>query len=382
MTLLIAASVTTALLIGFLSTLLGSLRPVLASRFGLEEDKAPHLGRWMHLAWIPLMPLTGLMVDVWGVHGLLFAGSLVLALGVAWLAVARTLKVLTWAVLPLAWGGAALTLTGLRIMPLALDPLGDSVPREATLRAFCIGFLFIALAALLTQAFYAQLVQKAGFRNALIITALFCLAPAILAALIEPADLPGGVDNSDLGKFLLDPRLWLLALLIFFWFPIEHSLDTWPRPFLGELGYQARAVATLLVGFWFWFLAMRLVMGFLYLRGAEIWLFYALALIPPMVLGNLVGAYAPSSGYFGFWVIGACYGPMLPIFLGFTMQLFEMRCFILGLILSIDSLCALIVAPPFAAYLKTHTARQAMRFPLIFGLLLAAVLLVLALLRD
>lgn len=372
---LLAAALCAAVLIGFLSTLPGCLRPLLATRFGIMPEEVPHLGRRLHLAWIPLMPATGWMVDAWGVHGILFAGSLVLSFGVAWLAVAQSMRSLTWGLLPLAWGGAALTLTGIRLMPAALD-----LPSPEG--ALSVGFLFIALAALLTQAFCSRLIQKAGYRNTLLVSALLCLAPAIIAAFVEPTDFPPAPDDPDPSALLRDARLWLLALLIFFWFPIEHSLDVWPRPFLSELGYPSKAVTSLIVGFWFWFLVTRLAMGFLYLKGHEIWLIYALALIPPMILGNLVGAYAPSSGYFGFWLVGACYGPMLPAFLGITMGLFQMRAFVLGLLLSIDSLCALIVQPAFVSYLRSHTARQAMRVPLIFGLLLAAVLLVLALLRN
>src|SRR5262249_51880997 len=178
---------------------------------------------------------------------------------------------------------------------------------------------------------------------------------------------------------LSDLRFWLLALLIFFWFPIEHSLDVWPRPFLSELGYSGKSVSSLLTGFWTCFLLMRLVMTWGFQQGAEEWLAFFLTLIPPMVLGNLVGAYAASSGYFGFLIIPPCYGPLLPAFLGFATRLFPGQAVVLGFLLSIDALCALVIRPFFIGYLQRHSARASMRIPLVFGLLLAATILVLAL---
>ena len=374
---LIAATISVALIIGYLSTLLDGIRPALARRFDQPEKDLPRFSRWLHLAWVPLMPVTGWMIDSWGVHGVLFSGSLVLSFGVAWLGVATRPSNLLFGILAIAWGGAALTLTGLRLMPEAF-PLGRAPTPESSL---CVGFVFIAAAALLTQALYPPLIQRAGYRNTLLVSALLCLTPACISSFLDPIIFPTALAEPGLGDALLDPRLWLLTLLIFFWFPLEHSLDVWPRPFLSEIGYSAGAVTTLIVGFWFWFLAVRLAMGWVFTQGFEIWIIYILALIPPMVLGNLVGAYARSSGYFGFWIIGACYGPLLPAFLGMTMSFFDKRCFILGIMLTIDSLVALIVRPAFENYLRGHTARQAMRVPLIFGLLLSAVILVLALIR-
>lgn len=372
---LVTVAIAASILIGFLSVLMGSVRAELSKRFDTPEAELPDFRRWLHLVWIPLMPITGWMIDRWGVFGFLFAGSLALSFGVAWLGVARKPTGLLWGILALAWGGSAITLSGIRLMPEVFHLGNASMPESA----LCVGFLFVALSALLTQAFYPTLIRRLGLGTTLLLSALMCLAPAGIASFMESGVFPQGRTDAIPAGLLQSPQLWLLTLLIFFWFPLEHSLDVWPKPFLAELGYTGRAITTLLAGFWFWFLVMRLVMGYVYLQGMEIWLVFVLALIPSMVLGNLVGAYARSSGYFGFWVIGACYGPLLPAFLGTTMHRFDNRCLILGLMLMIDSLCAIIVAPAFERYLRGHTARQAMRIPLIFGLFLSAVILVLAL---
>lgn len=372
---LIAATISVAVLIGYLSTLLESIRPALADRFGRPPEQFPNFTRWLHLSWVPLMPLVGWLIDRWGVHGILFSGSLALSFGVAWLAVAQRPGGLVWGILALAWGGAALTLSGLRLMP-------EAFPLDTIISSLCLGFVFIAVAALLTQGLYARLIPRLGYRNTLLLSALLCLVPAGIASFLETNQLPTSLADPGPSNVLRDPRLWLLALLIFFWFPLEHSLDVWPRPYLAELGYDGRAITFLIVGFWFWFLTARLAMAWVFAHGFEIWIVTILALIPPMVLGNLVGAYARSSGYFGFWMVGACYGPLLPAFLGMTMSFFDKRSFILGIMLTIDSLCALLVRPAFERYVRGHTARESMRVPLIFGLFLSAVLLVLALIRP
>ncbi len=99
-------------------------------------------------------------------------------------------------------------------------------------------------------------------------------------------------------------------------------------------------------------------------------------------MGNLAGANEYSSGSLGFWITGACYGPLLPGFLALVMELLpELPATALGIMLAFSGLDTLIVRPMMTALAARSRARTVMRVPLLLGLLLAAPLLVLALIR-
>jgi hypothetical protein len=140
-----------------------------------------------------------------------------------------------------------------------------------------------------------------------------------------------------------------------------------------------------MIAFWIAYLAARLctfwfVPHFGYDRAP--WLLLAFALISAMVVGNLVGANESSSGTFGFWLLGFCYGPLLPGFLGMIWDRYPIqRGLLLGTMLAIGSVYHAALNPVLSRYLERHSARQAMRLPMILMLALAAPLLVLILVQ-
>ena len=140
----------------------------------------------------------------------------------------------------------------------------------------------------------------------------------------------------------------------------------------------------LLVGFWCAFLLFRFGLGWMIRQGNDAWLVLVLLVVSSMILGNLAGAYAPSSGYFGVWLVGACYGPLLPALLGILLDLESPRRIegqAVGVVFALGALSTLLVQPALTAYAKSHAPRATMRIPMVLGLLMAAPMLVVTLLR-
>src|SRR5438094_171819 len=86
---------------------------------------------------------------------------------------------------------------------------------------------------------------------------------------------------------LSEVRLWLIAFVAFLSPPLEQSLEIWPRPYLAEIGYPARTIIRLVIGFWCAFFLLRFGLGWMIRPGNEAWLVLALLVLSSMVLGNL-----------------------------------------------------------------------------------------------
>lgn len=373
--LLVATSVTTSLAMGLVPVLFRNLRGLLGERLSLGEHQLDRLDRLLLLSWIGLMPLAGWLVDHWGLVDVLFAGSLLLGITIAWLAAAQNIAAVRWGVAGLAIAGAGVTTAGVVLMPTALR----LVPNWSLGAALCLGFVCVGLASL-ASGLIPRLVKPFGYRQIIVSLGLLTLVPATLIA-VAKSDLPPAPPTGT--ESILNLRFLLLALAVFLYFPMEQAVQLWPGPFLVEIGY-GRTVVRLVAGFWVSFLALRFGLAWMIRAGAEAWLILTLLAISSMVLGNLAGGYAPSSGYFGFWLVGGCYGPLFPTLLAILLDLESTRGVpgqAIGYVFALSALSSLVVNPTLAAYAKAHPARESMRITLLLGLLMAAPVLVIALIR-
>src|SRR5262245_47430386 len=86
---LIATTVAGAFVAGIVIALLGSIKLPLAQRLGIDETRVGWLLAAMNVALIPMMLVGGILVDKWGVKGVLLAGSLGVTLGLGLLVLSR-----------------------------------------------------------------------------------------------------------------------------------------------------------------------------------------------------------------------------------------------------------------------------------------------------
>jgi MFS family permease len=376
--LLVATSISAAIAVGVVSVLYRGLQVSLHQQIAIADDRLDRLGKTLLFCWLPLMPLAGWLVDHWGVQEVLFAGSLGLGLAMAWLALCRSFVSVLWGVIGLAISGALLTTAGTVLMRDALR----LSPDWSTAAPFCLGYVFVGLAALLTPKLIPGLIRRFGYRQTLLCLALLTLVPAALAAFVH-ADAPVAPQPPP-GSPYFDTRYWLVVLVVFLYFSLERALEIWPQPYLADIGYSPRAAFRLTVGFWCAFLLLRFGLGWVIRPDSDAWLVFILLVVSSMIVGNLAGAYARSSGYIGFWLMGVCYGPLFPVLLGILMDLEGPRSLpgqAVGVLFGLTALNSLVVQPVLVTFARLHTPRVFMRIPMLLGLVAAAPVLILALIR-
>jgi MFS family permease len=379
--LLLATTIGSALLIGFLPVLLSRMRPALAAGLGVPETALDRLKTGYLLSLIPLMIAAGWFVDRVGAKEVLFAGILLAALGIAALGLRPTLHSLFWVVLILGLAASCLTCAGLTLMPLAFW----GQPNE-TAASLNLGFIFVGLGALGVPFLMKVCLKRFGFRQCLLVLALLCLFPAIFTVFTGSAEFPEHHALANPSAILGDPVLWLAALVMFFYYPLEGSLDTWIKSYLANLGYDERKITGWHAMFWAVFLAARLSAGLYLDYRYEAWVILVLVLISAFTLGNLAGAYGQRTKW-ELLLVGLTLGSILPTFLGLVLSFpqpkFEQTAgTTLGILFSVGAFSSLLVQPVLARFSRGHSVQITVRVPLALALAVAVPCLILALVRQ
>ena len=372
---LVVATLLSSFTVGLIPALVDSTRDALRRRLDLPEARVERLLYAFYIAWLPGMPLAGWLLDHLPNKEVLFFAHLGTVLGVAGLGLTGSARGLlgNLALLGLAYSGVATATVKLMSAPAGLGFTGSNVA------ALNLGFVAVGVGAVAGPWLLARAEKWGGPRQGFIGLGVALALPALLLTVSEPAEFPE-LPESHAWAGIFEARVGLIALVILLYFALETCLDVWPQQYLGEIGYSGRGRTVALVVFWAAFVGMRLAMGWLH-PGYEVWLLLALVLGSAFAMGNLAGAYGGSSGSIGFWLVGLCYGPLLPGFLALVLD-FGLPATALGYMLALSGLDTLIVRPLMTRYAKGHAARAVMAVPTVLALVLAAPLLVLALIRG
>lgn len=372
-------TIASAFAVGMVLALLGSIKLPLAKRLQLSETRVGGLVSALFLAFIPMMLISGMVIDKSGPRGVILVGSLLTAMALAGLALSETYTRALGAILLAGAGGACLSSGGSVLMPQAFFP--DNIAASMNL-----GNVFFGLGALLTPTLADWLIRSLGYRRAISFLAVVSLLPALLASMTARAAFAVAGQQGDLWAVLSHPIVWLTGLAFFLYAPLEGSLSTWATTYLTDLGIREHRAAWLLSGFWLTFLAARLLAAFLEHRGwlpHGPWLLVLLALACAVVLGNMAGANSPGAAIGGLLVVGAFFGPVFPTLQAIVFGQFAQqdRGTAFGAMFTIGAMGSLLVPPVIGAYARRTTIRRAMRIPVVISLALAAVTLFLGLAR-
>jgi fucose permease len=380
-------TITGAFVFGMVLALVGSLKLSLAKRLGIGEARVGGLLSALHLAFIPMMLLSGLLIDRFDVRLVLVLGCVLTAGAFYALTVRETYSAALLAMLLAGVGAACVSTACVVLMPRAFFE-GDERKVSAALN---LGTVFIALGSLVTPTLADVLLRTVDFRRTLGLLALLCLVPAVVVAtqLNAGGQFQLAPHAYDPGAVLGDPRLWLAGLVFFVYGPLEFAVGTWATTYLIDLGYKERRAAWLLSGFWLTFLAARVLMAFLEERGtlrsgSEYWLIPILGLLAAVILGNLAGAATYGRGALGLLVLGAVLGPIFPTLIGILFDVFKHdrpRGTAYGAMFAIGSMGSLILAPLIGSYARGKTVQQALRIPMVLALVMAGVAIVLGLMK-
>jgi len=141
----------------------------------------------------------------------------------------RTPRAATTAVLLLSAGAAALLLAGFTLLPRALYPRREVASAS-------VGSVFFALGVLLGPTLTGWLERRCGFRGGLLYLALACLIPAVFGAVVSTSDVAVPQAGSGFDQVVRHPALWLAALALFLYLPLEHALGIWANGYLKDVG--------------------------------------------------------------------------------------------------------------------------------------------------
>jgi hypothetical protein len=360
-------TIAAALAMGFLPALWGRLR-LAQGATPLPADAIDRLEKTCLFLSLPFMLAAGWVVDRWGAHDVLFAGSLFSALAIAGFGMRPNFESLRGVAVVLAAAIACITIATTVIMSQAFF---ESTEPAASLN---LGFIAVAVGYLLLPMLADGLWRRLGLRATMIVLAVTSAVPAVLVVVTPKADWPPAAAGS--ADALSSPAFWLAAAIILLYFPVEAFVSRWTAGYLKDLGYAQWRPA-----FWALFLFSRFLTGQFIVPGYELWLVLVLILLAAITLGNLAGAYGQSSAR-GLLLLGGWLGPILPCLLGTVISLSGPSAGVaVGTAYAVGGASTLVLLPALISFGERHGPQAGMRMPFALALAISVPVLVLALIR-
>jgi fucose permease len=297
--------VTLLVLTGVGVALLGSIKVPLARRLAIDEARVGGLVSTFGFTIIPAMFCVGFLADAVGKQPIVIGGSVLLAVSLLLLGQARTYpaSVVAVALLSAAWSSL---INVLNAMIPAAFPRGMAYASN-------LANVFFGIGAFLAPLAIAFLTRRSSLAVALRLIAAVAVVPAIMAmnvdfSAIKPPPVVGGGTSTSLA----DPLLWLCAVGMLFYGPLEAALGAWTTTYLGEKGVREATASTLLSAFWLAFMLARLVTAFTLPAGCERQLVLALALACAAVLAGMVFCRGRATAVALVMAAGFIFGPVFP----------------------------------------------------------------------
>ena len=299
--------------------LLGSVKISLAERLQIDEARVGGLVSMFGFAMIPVMLAMGFLTDLLDKQLVVVAGSFLIAASL--LVLARSTKY--WsalvAVLLLSAGWSALV----NVLNVLMQPAFGGTQTYA----MNLGNFFFGLGAFLTPLLIAFLLRRAGLARALFVLAAFSLVSSVLAFGVDFKALsPPAVVGADpgIGVLLSDEIMWLTALALLFYAPMEATMAAWATTYLADKGMsQGRAAATL-SGFWLAFMCSRLATALIVARfplpaGGDTLLIIGLSILCILVWAGAVFSRGRVTAGTMVVLAGLVFGPTFPTIIGVLM---------------------------------------------------------------
>lgn len=299
--------------------LLGSVKIALAQRLQMDEARVGGLVSMFGFAMIPVMLAMGFLTDLLDKQVVVIAGSFLIVASL--LVLGRSTKY--WsalvAVLLLSAGWSALV--------NVLNVLMQSAFGGTHTYAMNLGNSFFCLGAFLTPLLIAFLLQRIGFAPALLALAAFALVSGALAFGVDFKALsPPAVEGADpgIGVLLSDGIMWLTALALLFYAPMEATMAAWATTYLADKGMAEGRAAAMLSGFWLAFMCSRLATALIVARfplpaGGDTLLIIALSILCILVWAGAVFSRGRVTAGTVVVLAGLVFGPTFPTIVGVLM---------------------------------------------------------------
>lgn len=328
MNLLQATTISGLLITGMGVALLGSVKLALARKLQIDEARVGGLVATFGFAMIPVMLTVGFVTDLVGKQPVLIGGSLLMAASLIVLARSSTYRPALLGVLLLSAGWSALINV---VNPLSPIAFGGTPAYAVNLACFYFG-----IGAFVTPLAAAFMLRRVGLSAGLHVLAAFALVTAFLAIGVDFAALtpaPSGeaataAAQASTAVLLGSAVMWLCALALFFFAPVEATMGAWATTYLSDQGTSEGMAAGLLSAFWLVYTISRLATAIAFGRkylpvGSEATLIFVLAL---MCIGVWIAVVlSRGRGMAAALVIlaGIIFGPIFPTIMAVLLGHFD-----------------------------------------------------------
>ncbi|MGH9677894.1 MAG: hypothetical protein ACRD36_12390, partial [Candidatus Acidiferrum sp.] len=300
---------------GMLVGLFGTLKLSLSRQGKLFSGDIGPLLIGLNVALLPMILLSGIVVDLMGVKFVGIVSSAMAAVGVFALGFQLKTSRTFGAMLLAGMGGLGLSVASIVSMPEAF--FGADLPIAGT----CFGFAIIALGSLVAPPAADILFRTLGSRRAIAILGFACLLPGFLACFAGKALPSAGAGQFTLMGVATNYTLWTAALVVAAYAVLEGSLAAWIATFAGDASGKRQQTASLMASFWLALLISRVFVAIAQFGGYlqpkfDAWLLVVPALLAAATLGNMAGASRHASDRIGLLILGFLIGPILPGLVG------------------------------------------------------------------
>ena len=298
---------------GIVFTTLGSVLPSIMARFGIDKTQAGSLFLLMSFGILAASLAFGPLVDRYGYKGILLAASVIVALGLEWIAFASSLATLRVAVMITGFGGGIIN-GGTNA--LVADISGEDRGAKLNLLGAFFGIGAVGVPFVLGMLIdrYSQPAMLAAVGAVLLIPIVM-----ILAAGFPAPKQPQGFPIAPAGKLLGDPLLLVMGLILFFESGNEITVGGWTSTFVTEeLAAPARTALLVLSLYWTGMTAARFALGYILPRVSPIAVLYSGLAIGIAGALTLLMTHSIGVAAIGTFALGAGFAAMFPTVLGFV----------------------------------------------------------------
>lgn len=307
--------------------LLGSIKVALARRLEMDEARVGGLVSMFGFAMIPVMLVMGFLTDLLDKQAVVVAGSLLIVVSLVILSRSGRYWHALLAVLLLSAGWSAL----INVLNVMMEAAFGGPPTYH----MNLGNFFFGLGAFLTPLVIAYLLRRAGYTWAVLVWAVLPLLVGVFALFLDFAGMLAGMQKAaeatgqlrveaaglGIGALLVDPIMWLTALALLFYAPMEATMAAWATTYLSDKGLSEGRAAALLSGFWLAFMGSRLataliVAAFPLSAGGDTTLIIVLSVLCVLVWAGAVFSAGRATAGAMVVLAGLVFGPTFPTIIG------------------------------------------------------------------
>jgi len=314
---LFAAACLGMLLFGITITTLGSILPEIIVRFDISKTDAGSLFGFMNFGILIGSFVFGPVVDRFGYKALLSACAVLLFLGMEGVALSHTFELFLISIFLFGFSGGVINgATNALVSDISGEGRGSGLALLGVFFGMGAFGVPLILGFLLNFFTYTQIVASLG---SIIVLAFFVFLLLEFPAPKQPHSFP----VSRAFSLLKEPTLLLLAFILFFQSGIEIMTGGWTAAyFFEELEIQSSTAVILLSFFWIGLMVARIIASKLLIARSPVRiLLVSLAFAFAGVL-LLLFTHHIIPATIAIFILGAGFGPVYPIILGFIGDLY------------------------------------------------------------